>query len=101
LSWPPLLHGGGTRLKIIEAAACGKCIISTSLGAEGLEFTEGHDIVLADSPSEFAGAVVSFLRDPNRRREIGSRAREVSLNYSWNLIGKRFLDVVESIQLAP
>src|SRR5262249_34722231 len=50
----PLLSGGGTRLKILEAAASGKAIVSTSLGAEGLEFCPGRDLIIGDSPAELA-----------------------------------------------
>jgi glycosyltransferase involved in cell wall biosynthesis len=71
----PLRIGGGTRLKILEAAAMAKPTVSTRLGAEGLDFVEGQEILLEDEPSKFARAVSGLLKDPSRRREIGRAAR--------------------------
>jgi len=79
----PLRIGSGTRLKILEAAAMAKPIVSTRVGAEGLEFVDGEEIVLADEPSEFARAVVDLLVDPVRRRTMGLAARRrVEIQYS-------------------
>ena len=81
----PLRIGSGTRLKILEAAAMGKPIVSTSVGAEGLEFHEpaeiiladdpGEEIILADEPSEFARAIHRLLADSDRCRTLGLAAR--------------------------
>jgi len=71
----PLRIGSGTRLKILEAAAMAKPVVSTRIGAEGLDFADGEEIVLADMPGEFACAVVDLLADPSRRRTIGLAAR--------------------------
>jgi glycosyltransferase involved in cell wall biosynthesis len=70
----PLRIGSGTRLKILEAAAMAKPIVSTRVGAEGLDFVDGEEILLADEPGEFAEAVVSLLGDPARRRQVGQAA---------------------------
>ena len=79
----PLRIGSGTRLKILESAAAGKAIVSTRLGAEGLDFVDGQEILLADDPVSFAGCVVTLLRDPSRRRAMGEAAcRRVRLQYS-------------------
>ena len=72
----PLRIGSGTRLKILEAAAASKPTIATRIGAEGLAFEDGHDILLADEPVDFAAATVSVLRDRGRRQAIGRAARE-------------------------
>lgn len=72
----PILTGGGTRLKIIEAAAYGKPVVSTKLGAEGLEFEEGSEIILRDGATDFAEACIELLKDPTKCGEIGRRARE-------------------------
>ncbi len=72
----PLRVGSGTRLKILEAAAAGKAIVSTSLGAEGLQFQDGSEIALADGAGEFAAACVALLRDPARRAALGRAARQ-------------------------
>jgi glycosyltransferase involved in cell wall biosynthesis len=71
----PLRIGSGTRLKILEAAAMAKPIVSTRLGAEGLDFVDGREIVLADDPKAFAGAVAELLSDASRRRQLGQAAR--------------------------
>jgi len=79
----PLRIGSGTRLKILEAAAMGKAIVSTHLGAEGLAFTDGEDIVLVDEPRAFAVAVKHLLADAERRRRLGEAARRrVERHYS-------------------
>jgi glycosyltransferase involved in cell wall biosynthesis len=74
----PLRIGGGTRIKIFEAMAMNKAIVSTSLGAEGLPVADRHDILLADSPSEFAARVVELLQDPEARRRIAAAAAGAS-----------------------
>jgi glycosyltransferase involved in cell wall biosynthesis len=71
----PLRIGSGTRLKIIEAAAAGKAVVSTVLGADGLSFTNRDEILREDHPAAFADAVVSLLQDPVRRKEMGTKAR--------------------------
>ena len=87
----PLRAGGGTRLKILEAAACGVPVISTSIGAEGLGFVEGMDIVLRDDAESFARAVASLLSDPEgrRRQAMAARAR-VERGFAWREIAGAF-----------
>jgi glycosyltransferase involved in cell wall biosynthesis len=86
----PLRIGGGTRLKIYEAMAAGKAVVSTSIGAEGLDVHHGRDIVLADSPRSFADAVVMLLRDDNLRRRYERSAAELAAQYDWSAIGDKF-----------
>jgi len=79
----PLRIAGGTRLKILEAAAMARPIVSTRIGAEGLDFVDGEEIVLADNPHEFAAAVARLLADPARRMALGQAARRrVERQYS-------------------
>jgi hypothetical protein len=72
----PVLSGGGTRLKILEAGAYGKAIVSTRVGAEGLELRDGLEIVLRDGASAFARACVDLLSEPTRCAKLGAAARE-------------------------
>jgi polysaccharide biosynthesis protein PslH len=87
----PLRVGGGTRLKIFEALAMGKAVVATSVGAEGLPLRPDHEFVQADDPPEFATAVVSLLRNPERRRAIATQGRRlVEERYSWRQIAQQF-----------
>lgn len=72
----PLRIGSGTRLKILEAAAMGRAIVSTPLGAEGLDFQSGVEISIADHPEKFAQTVVNLLANPELRQAMGLRARQ-------------------------
>lgn len=86
----PLRIGGGTRLKILEAMASGKAIVSTPIGCEGLEITPGRDLLVAETPDDFAEAVISLMEDEGRRRELGVHARRrVEERYGWEAIGSR------------
>ncbi len=86
----PLRIGGGTRIKIFEAMAMGKAVVSTTVGAEGLPVKPGRDLVLADSPEQFASGVVRLLQQPELRRGIGATARElVHTQYSWEAAAAR------------
>ena len=87
----PLRIGGGTRLKIFEAMAMGKAVVSTAIGAEGLPVTDGRDIVLADDPAAFAEAVVRLIHDPRERRTLESAARRLVVDrYDWSAVAEDF-----------
>jgi glycosyltransferase involved in cell wall biosynthesis len=86
----PLRIGGGTRLKIFEAMAAGRAVVSTSIGAEGLDVTGGRDLLLADDDANFAKAVVDLLHDDNRRRALGRAAAEAAARYDWPAIAQQF-----------
>jgi polysaccharide biosynthesis protein PslH len=80
----PLRAGAGTRLKILEAMAMGRPVISTALGAEGLEVSDGVDIVLADTAAEFAHAVLGVLRSPELAGRIGAAGHRLAgAKYDW------------------
>jgi glycosyltransferase involved in cell wall biosynthesis len=87
----PLRAGGGTRLKILEAAACGVPVVSTRVGAEGLDFQDGTEILLADDARAFASSVAKLLADPAAamRQARAARMRAEKL-YGWEEIGRRF-----------
>lgn len=92
----PLRIGGGTRLKIYEAAAAGLPVISTTVGAEGLGLAAENEILLADSPAEFAECCISLLQDKARRKRIATAAlRTVTQNYSWDRVVERFESILQ------
>lgn len=94
----PLRMGGGTRLKILEAMAMGKAIVSTRIGAEGLSYLDRRDLVIADSPELFAREVVTLLRKGKMRRELGKNARAlVEKRYDWTLIAPMFESVYAQV----
>jgi glycosyltransferase involved in cell wall biosynthesis len=86
----PLLSGGGTRLKILEAMALGTPVVSTRKGAEGLDVTSGEDILIADGPNEFADAILRLLGDETLRARLVANGRKlVQERYGWNRIGRK------------
>jgi len=94
----PLRSGSGTRIKIFEAMAMGKAVVSTTLGAEGLPVTHGENIILADDPAEFAREVVKLLRDSRRRASIGKSARQlVEENYGWPSVAAYFDQIIHRV----
>jgi polysaccharide biosynthesis protein PslH len=81
----PLRLGGGTRLKIVEAMAMGKAIVSTTLGAEGIEAVRGRDILIENEPAAFADAVSRLLAEPGLAARIGQSARQLAVErYAWS-----------------
>jgi len=86
----PLRIGGGTRLKIYEAMGAGKAVVSTSIGAEGLDYHDGEDILIADTPDAFAAKVVALLRDNDLRRGVEDAALALASRYDWKSIARVF-----------
>lgn len=94
----PLRIGGGTRLKIFEALAMGKAVVSTSVGAEGLPLVSGEHFVQADDPQTFADSIVALLADADRRRRLGSGGRRlVEERYSWPQVAREFTARCEEV----
>ena len=93
----PLRIGGGTRLKIYEAMAAGKAVVSTTVGAEGLDVHHGRDIMLADDARSFSQAVIGLLRDPEMRRRYQTAAAATAARYDWPAIGERFSEVLQAV----
>jgi glycosyltransferase involved in cell wall biosynthesis len=84
----PLRSGGGMRLKILEAMASGKAVVSTPLGAEGIPARNGEEILLAPPDRTFAVEVVRLLRQGAERKRIGKAARAWVERYGWNRVAE-------------
>jgi glycosyltransferase involved in cell wall biosynthesis len=98
LAIAPLLDGGGSRLKILEAMALGVPVVATSKGAEGLDVIPGEHILIADSPESFAHACLNLLENREQRQQLACNARLlVEANYDWQQISHRFCSLVEEI----
>ena len=98
----PLRIGGGTRLKILEALAMEKAVVSTSVGAEGLELINNQEVVIEDNPMQFAARVVELLGNPDRCRQLGRKGRSrVQREYGWKAIGEKLRSVYTSLSEKP
>ena len=96
----PLRVGGGTRLKILDAWAMGKAVVSTSIGCEGLDARDGWNILIRDDPGEFAEAVRQVLSDEALRVALGANARSTAESvYSWDVIGRAMIADYEAVRL--
>ena len=93
----PLRIGGGTRLKIFEAMAMGKAVVSTTIGAEGLDVQSGRDLVLADDATSFAESILSLVRDAELRRKYEVAAAALAARYDWSKIAQRFAEILQSV----
>jgi glycosyltransferase involved in cell wall biosynthesis len=93
----PLRIGGGTRLKIYEAMAMGKALVSTSIGAEGLTFQNGRDLMLADDASSFADAILLLLRDAQMRRRFEVAAAQLAAQFDWSVVTGQFADILQKV----
>jgi len=94
----PLRVGGGTRIKIPEAMAMAKPVVSTTIGAEGLPFRDRQELRLADKPQDFAQAVCELLSSASLRRSMGAAARErVVSKHGWDAVVDRVEDVLQQV----
>jgi len=92
----PLRVGGGTRLKILEAMAMGKAIVSTSVGAEGIDYTNNQNIVIEDEPELFANSTVNIMHDQELRKNIEVQGRKlVEKLYDWKAVTGKLCDIFE------
>ena len=94
----PLLSGSGMRVKIIEGMAMHKCIIATTMAAEGITCEHGKDILIADTPDEFYRSILQCLTNPGKLAEIGDNARKmVEKNYNISTISERMLQIYQQL----
>ena len=95
----PVLSGSGMRIKIVEGMALGKIIISTTIGAEGINCTSGENIIIADTPKDFANAICKCLEDPEYCNRIGENARRlIASEYSNDQISKKMISFFEDLK---
>jgi glycosyltransferase involved in cell wall biosynthesis len=92
----PLRIGGGTRLKIYEAMAAGKAVVSTTIGAEGLDVHDGQDIWLADDAKSFGDAVVNLLQDQKLRERFEQAAAVLAAQYDWSAVAGKFHQILQA-----
>ena len=94
----PLRLGAGTRVKVLESMALGTPVVSTTKGAEGLEVRDGENILIADSPTEFAKRVVDLLRSPELRARLATAGRRlVESKHDWEVVGQELRALVERV----
>jgi polysaccharide biosynthesis protein PslH len=90
----PLRAGGGTRLKILEAMAFGRPVVSTTIGCEGLDVVDNEHLIIADTPELFAEKTVRLLTDQRLQRRISTKGRQlVETRYDWDIIAGRLMEV--------
>ena len=96
----PLRVGGGTRLKILDAWAMGKAVVSTSIGCEGLDARDGWNILIRDDARGFAAGVQEVLSNPDLRDALGAHARRTAEDtYSWDVIGDGMYQAYDAVRL--
>lgn len=94
----PMLEGGGTRLKLADAFAVSRAVVSTTNGATGLECRNGHELLIADSPEDFARAIVRLLRDSEQRARLGRNGRAlVERLYDWDKLGVELATCLQEV----
>ncbi|MBL4796374.1 MAG: glycosyltransferase [Oleispira sp.] len=94
----PLNVGSGTRLKVVEGLALGKCMVSTSKGAEGVGLTHGEDILFADTPEEFSAEVLEAVNSKEKVSLIEKNARKLADNvYDWDVIGEELFVIYKEL----
>jgi glycosyltransferase involved in cell wall biosynthesis len=97
----PLRAGGGSRLKILEAMSLGRSVVSTTVGAEGIDVRHGENILLADDDRQFAGAIVSLMSDAKLRRRLAANARRlVEEHYDWEAIAAAQMRIYDGVLAA-
>jgi glycosyltransferase involved in cell wall biosynthesis len=94
----PIRVGGGTRVKILDAWAMGKAVVSTSIGCEGLAAIDGENILIRDDPPAFADGALQVMADASLRNRLERNAREtVVRQFSWDVIGERLRDAYRGL----
>lgn len=98
----PIRFGAGTLNKILEPMALGIPVVATSVATEGLPLKQGKDVLVADSPDDFAQSVINVLNDKKLQRTIGTNAQSIVRNrYDWKKIAERLETIYNEVQSAP
>ncbi|MDA8349425.1 MAG: glycosyltransferase family 4 protein [Pseudomonadota bacterium] len=88
----PIMDGGGTKLKVLDALALEKAIVAHPVACEGIAVREGHDVVFARTPHEFVQRIVTLLGDSSRKRQLAANARSLATSvYSYAVIGRKLV----------
>lgn len=94
----PLRMGSGTRLKVLEALSMKKPVVSTSIGCEGINVTDGESIIKRDDPEDFANAVIELLKNKKMRKKLTENGHDlVKAKYDWPVIGDKMLEIYNSV----
>lgn len=94
----PLRSGGGTRLKILDAFASARPVVSTRIGAQGIDVEDGEQLLLGDEPREFAQQVVRLLRDADLRSRLSANSRRlIDERYNWRVIAEQYIDALNAM----
>lgn len=95
----PIMDGGGTKLKILDALAMGKPIVAHPVACEGIAVRDGHDVIFAREPSEFVQSIATLLRSPQTRKQMSANARSLAESlYSYAFIGRKLIGELEKLR---
>ena len=95
----PIMDGGGTKLKILDALAMGKAIVAHPIACEGIEVEDGRSVIFARKPDEFANSIATLLERPELRKQLSLNARSLAeSSYSYSFIGRRLVSEIERCQ---
>lgn len=89
MSFVTILHGSGIRYKILEALACDLPIVSTTLGAQGVQVKHGESIMIADNPCDFAQAIVTLLHNPKMRKTLARNGHKILHDEYTTIVNSR------------
>ena len=94
----PMIMGTGIKTKVLEAMAMGKCVVTTSIGAQGINATSGEDLIIINDPKEFATWAIKVLMDKQLRKKLGDNARKIiESEYSWKKIAERLEQIFREV----
>jgi glycosyltransferase involved in cell wall biosynthesis len=89
----PLTASAGTNIKVLEAMAMGRVVVSTPAGINGMDLEPGRDLIVTHAAMEMAAEIRALVNDPERRKRIETQARKTALQFDWSAIGKRQADL--------